>query len=76
MVPEHNEKARRLDTAEAAQYLGLSASTLSKLRVFGGGPAYYKLNRRVTYDTRALDLWMASRTRTSTSDIGNVARLP
>ena len=38
---------QRLSVREAAQYLGLSASTLNKLRVFGGGPTFLKLGRRV-----------------------------
>ena len=58
----------RLNTAEAAIYTGLSASTLSKLRVFGGGPKHIKLGRRVVYDIRDLGAWMAARTRLSTSD--------
>jgi hypothetical protein len=60
----------RLSGAEAAQYLGISASTLSKLRVFGGGPKFYKLGRRGVYDTRDLDGWFDARQRSSTSDSG------
>ena len=51
---------------EAAQYLGISASTLSKLRVFGGGPKFHKLGRRVVYDIRDLDGWFETRQRSST----------
>jgi hypothetical protein len=61
------EHGQRLRTPEAARYLGLSESTLNKLRVFGGGPPYIKANRSVIYDTRALDQWMLSRQRASTS---------
>ena len=32
---------------DAAKYLGLSASTLAKLRMTGDGPAFSKLGRRV-----------------------------
>jgi hypothetical protein len=46
---------RRLSSAEAAEYVGIGASTLNKHRVFGGGPVYRKLGRRVAYDTRDLD---------------------
>jgi predicted DNA-binding transcriptional regulator AlpA len=59
---------QKLSPPEAAQYLGLSASTLSKRRVFGGGPQYLKLGRRVVYDTRDLDAWLDAHRRTSTSD--------
>jgi hypothetical protein len=66
-------RGERLRTPDAARYVGLSESTLNKLRVFGGGPPYIKANRCVIYDTRALDQWMASRQRASTSDPGSVA---
>ncbi len=65
-----------LDTAAtvpveiAATYLGLSVSTLNKLRVFGGGPVFLKLGRRVVYDLADLDDWLASKRRRSTSDQG------
>jgi len=65
---------RKLNAPEAAQYLGLSASTLSKLRVFGGGPTFFKLGRRVVYSTRDLDGWFEARQRSSTSDPGEAGR--
>lgn len=52
---------------EAADYLGLSKSQLNKLRCQGGGPAYLKLGAAVRYDKSALDAWLASKLRTSTS---------
>jgi hypothetical protein len=61
---------RKVSSPDAAQYLGISASTLSKLRVFGGGPKFHKLGRRVVYDIRDLDAWFEARQRSSTSDIG------
>jgi predicted DNA-binding transcriptional regulator AlpA len=60
----------KLDTMRAAEFLGLSSSTLNKLRVRGGGPPYLKLGRRVVYDTADLEAWSASRRRTSTSEAG------
>ncbi|CAN5307378.1 hypothetical protein BH11PSE2_BH11PSE2_08690 [soil metagenome] len=54
----------------AARHVGLSASTLNKLRVFGGGPVFLKLGRRVAYDVADLDAWLASKRRRSTSDNG------
>jgi hypothetical protein len=50
----HPAEHHKVSAPEAAKYLGLSASTLSKLRVFGGGPKFHKLGRRVVYDTRDL----------------------
>lgn len=51
----------------AAAYMGLSSSTLNKLRVFGGGPAYLKIGRRVVYQATELDEWLVSKRRASTS---------
>jgi len=72
---DHSADHRRVSAPEAAQYLGFSASTLAKLRISGGGPRYLKLNRRVAYDTRDLDAWLAARRRSSTSDSGLAAGL-
>jgi hypothetical protein len=58
----------RMAVEAAAAYVGLSASTLNKLRVFGGGPAFLKLGRRVVYDVRDLDQWLSNRRRQSTSE--------
>jgi predicted DNA-binding transcriptional regulator AlpA len=58
----------RFPVAAAANYTGLSVSTLNKLRVFGGGPPYLKLGRRVAYDQKDLDGWLASKRRQSTSE--------
>ena len=65
-------EVRRLNNAEAAEYVGVSENTLPKWRISGGGPRYHKISSRVVYDTRDLDEWLAERRRTSTSDIGQV----
>jgi hypothetical protein len=57
-----------LSTPEAASYCGSSASTFSKLRLFGGGPTFIKLGRRVVYDPADLDVWLAAHRRNSTSE--------
>jgi predicted DNA-binding transcriptional regulator AlpA len=62
---------KRISVADAADYTGLSESTLNKLRMTGAGPKFLKLGRRILYDTNALDGWMASRERASTSDNGS-----
>ncbi|WP_280139885.1 helix-turn-helix transcriptional regulator [Aerobium aerolatum] len=56
-----------LRTPEAAQYLGISASTMNKLRVYGDGPAFVKLGRTVVYDPVDLNDWLRTNRRTSTS---------
>ena len=58
----------RMKTPKAATYTGLSQSSLTKLRMFGGGPRYVKLGRSVVYDRPDLDAWLNARKRTSTSD--------
>jgi predicted DNA-binding transcriptional regulator AlpA len=62
------EHHRKLNSPETAEYLGISVSTLSKRRVFGDGPKYLKLGRRVVYDTRDLEAWLDTRRRASTSN--------
>ncbi len=57
----------KLRTDKAAEYTGLSASTLEKLRLTGGGPAYIKLGKVVVYDPTDLETWLASKRRQSTS---------
>jgi predicted DNA-binding transcriptional regulator AlpA len=56
-----------LDANEAARFLGLSQSTLAKLRVSGGGPVFCKLGRRVLYRRVDLDDYLSSRRRRSTA---------
>ena len=57
-----------IPASEAARLVGLSESTLAKLRLNGNGPAYCKLGRRVVYRPADLDAWLQSRTTTDTSD--------
>ena len=59
-------------TQQAARRYGLSASWLSKLRVFGGGSPYLKIGRRVLYERSAFENWLALHRRSSTSDQGEV----
>lgn len=59
---------RKLNVSEAAQFLGLSVSTLNKMRLTGTGPPYMKLGRRVLYDLPDLQAWAAERKRNHTSE--------
>lgn len=67
-MSQPQEIVQRMPVAEAAAYVGLSVSTLNKLRVFGGGPAFLKLGRRVVYDSRDLNDWLECGRRRSTSE--------
>lgn len=72
--PVHTSKLR---TPAAADYLGLSASLLSKMRLRGDGPIYSKAGpRAVVYDLADLESWLAARKRTSTSDDGGARLSP
>ena len=66
---------RKFNVREAAAYLGLSASTLNKTRLTGTGPRYLKLGRRVLYDLRDLEAWVAERKRNHTSEPAAVGRI-
>jgi predicted DNA-binding transcriptional regulator AlpA len=57
-----------LNTPAAGKLIKLSASTITKLRLTGGGPRYLKLGRRVVYRRASLLDWMAACERGSTSE--------
>jgi predicted DNA-binding transcriptional regulator AlpA len=68
-----------LRTPEAAKYIGLSISTLTKMRLRGGDdtPPFVKLgSRSVGYCVSDLDAWLDARRRASTSDNGHLAVSP
>lgn len=58
-----------LNAQDAAKELGLSPSTLAKMRIYGGGPNYLKLGRRVVYAPKDLAAWLDANRRVSTSDV-------
>ncbi len=55
------------DARQTAKRLGLSTSTLAKMRLYGTGPSYSKLGRRVVYRPEDLDLWLEANRFQSTS---------
>lgn len=63
-----------LSTRAAANRLSIGASTLKKLRVNGGGPAFHRIGRRVVYSTDLLDEWAKRATFESTSEYRRVSR--
>jgi predicted DNA-binding transcriptional regulator AlpA len=66
--------AQLTDTKAAADYVGLTGSTLEKQRCFGGGPRYLKLGRVVRYRISDLDDWLEERTIASTSEQSRIVR--
>ncbi len=58
---EKMSTSRILRTRKAASYVGLSASTLEKMRLSGDGPRFVRLGRVVGYDVQDLDAWIDQR---------------
>ena len=57
-----------LSAEQVAKQLGLSISTLAKMRLSGDGPAYSKLGRRVVYRPADIDAWVTANQFRSTSE--------
>lgn len=51
---------RLLDTAQAAEYIGLAKQTLHQKRLSGDGPKFCKIGRAVRYRKEDLDAWVES----------------
>lgn len=61
-------------TPQAANYVALASSTLTKMRLTGDGPPFIKVgSRAVAYRKADLDSWLAARVRRSTSDTSPMA---
>lgn len=52
----------------AANYLGLSSSTLAKMRCKGTGPEFCRLGGAIKYTQKALDAYILARTFLSTTE--------
>jgi predicted DNA-binding transcriptional regulator AlpA len=63
-----NTQSSLLDAQSAADWTGLSTSTLAKLRLTGNGPVYIKLGRRVAYKPEDLEAWIEVHRVKSTSE--------
>lgn len=63
------EVKQYLTSIQAPQLVGLSRAWLEKRRVYGNGPAYYKVSpRRVLYLEKDLIDWLGRHRMHSTSD--------
>lgn len=56
-----------LTTPQAAEKYKISVSSLTKWRVFGGGPRFIKLGKKVLYRVSDFDAWMDAKLVASTS---------
>ena len=57
-----------LNCDQAADRIGMSARSLERYRLVGGGPKYAKAGRQVRYRADWLDGWLEGRAFTSTSE--------
>jgi predicted DNA-binding transcriptional regulator AlpA len=74
-TPPQRGLHRVVRTPAASDYLGLSASTLEKLRLTGGGPRFVRIGTRaIGYCIDDLDAFIEGGRRTSTSDPGEPVR--
>jgi predicted DNA-binding transcriptional regulator AlpA len=62
-----NSQAEYLKPEQLADLIGISQSTLAKMRMRGDGPPFSKIGRSVRYSRDASLAWMATRARRSTS---------
>jgi predicted DNA-binding transcriptional regulator AlpA len=61
-----------LSTPEAARFVKLSVRTLERHRVFGSGPKFSKVGRRVVYAIDDVKAWAQRGAKRSTSDPATV----
>ncbi len=62
-------EARYWNTKHAADYLGISAATLNRMRLTGDGPRYAKAGTRVIYSRDDLETWAEANKRTFTKEV-------
>lgn len=62
-----------LTPKQLAVKLGLHENTLAKWRLYGGGPAYIKIQRHVRYAESNVETWLNERTFQSTTEADHYA---
>jgi len=68
-MPQKSAETLLFRPSQAAFYLGLSVSTLAKMRMRGDGPPYVKIgSRAIAYDRSDLEDWIRIRKIRSTSE--------
>lgn len=61
----------RLSRQQAAEYVGVSALTLSTMASRGGGPRYVKAGKRCYYLLKDLESWLETRSGCTASEIAS-----
>lgn len=62
-----------VDENGASAIIGVSVSSLQKMRVDGTGPVYAKIGNRVRYPVEGLKAYVAERVVRSTSEVAKAA---
>ncbi len=62
------DAGNRLDTRDAAAWLGLSPKTLERYRVSGEGPVFHRFGTRVRYLLADIEAWTSAWRRVSASE--------
>jgi predicted DNA-binding transcriptional regulator AlpA len=57
-----------LNTVQVSQAYGIATSTLAKMRLYGTGPVFVKLGRKVAYRLDDLEAWVTDNRFRSTSE--------
>ncbi len=63
-----------IDRIEAASFLKIGTSTLDKKRLYGNGPTFIKVGKRVLYDIKDLEEYLKTNRRRSTSEHSSSVR--
>jgi len=66
-LDEQSQPSPKLLVSEAARFLRCSASFLNKRRVTGQGPAFLKVGKKILYDQKDLENWLANSRRQRTA---------
>lgn len=66
-----NNQDTFMDQAELADFLRRSEAWCERARWAGTGPRFVKIGRKPFYRLKDVEVWIESRTRTSTSDRGH-----
>ncbi len=74
MKTEVTGQATLLTPKQVAERYGPSPATLAKMRLYGTGPVFVKLGRRVAYRQEDLEAWVAENRFRSTSEYDAAAK--
>lgn len=68
-APPLTRREPLLDSASAAERMGIARQTLAIWRTKGYGPNFFRMGRKIVFDPSEIDAFIQSRRRTRTSEI-------